>query len=218
MAVSPDLQARLQNSEFRGRRLNRRSGVSESTSTGNVKPSNRAGSRFRRAALAIGFSFPSLDQTTSKCKATLRRSVFVSSTFCRATVILLSVKHESDGDAVSFQYLSNWHDACILKGESAGERWPNLRSDSDGNYIRQSPRDLQGVESGHEVAFSDGVRHQSNSLDESLTARTVPGPSRPNCSASSRSVSPRLSAQMKSRSSGARSKSGRGQSGSGTTG
>ena len=31
MAVSPDLQARLQNSEFRGRRLNRRSGVSEST-------------------------------------------------------------------------------------------------------------------------------------------------------------------------------------------
>ena len=84
------------------------------------------------------------------------------------------MKHESDGDVVSFQYLSNWHDACIFKGESAGERWPNLRSDSDGNYIRQRPRDLQGVESGHEVPFSDGVRHQSNSLDESLTARIVP--------------------------------------------
>ena len=37
------------------------------------------------------------------------------------------------------------------------------------------PRDLQGVESGHEVVFSDGVRHQSNSLDENPTARTVPG-------------------------------------------
>jgi hypothetical protein len=175
MAVSPDLQARLQNSEFRGRRLNRRSGVSESTSTGNVKPSNRAGSRFRRAAPAIGFSFPFLDQTTSKCKATLRRSVFVSSTFCRALVILLSVKHESDGDAVSFQYLSNWHDACIFKGESAGERWPNLRSDSGGNYIRQRPRDLQGVESGHKVAFSDGVRHQSNSPGRKPHRKDSPG-------------------------------------------
>ena len=79
------------------------------------------------------------------------------------------------GDAVSFQYFSNWHETCIFKGASAGERWPNLRSDSDGNYIRQCPRDLEGVESGHEVVFSDGVRHQSNSLDESLTARTVPG-------------------------------------------
>src|ERR1700733_8822295 len=175
MAVSPDLQARLQNSEFRGRRLNRRSGVSESTSTGNVKPSDRAGSRFRRADPAIGFLFPFLDQTTSKCKAARRRSLFTSSTFCRALVILLSVKHEFDGDAVSFQYLSNWHDACIFKGESVGEGRPNLRSDSDGNYIRQHPRGLQGVESGHEVAFSDGVRHQSNSLDESLTARTGPG-------------------------------------------
>src|ERR1700751_3967507 len=105
----------------------------------------------------------------------LRRSVFVSSTFCRALVILLSVKRDSDGDAVSFQYLSNWHGACIFEGESAGERWPHLRSDSDGNYIRQRPRDLQGVESGHEVVFSDWVRHQSNSLDERPTARTVPG-------------------------------------------
>jgi len=34
---------------------------------------------------------------------------------------------------------------------------------------------VKGIESGHEVAFSDGVRHQSNSLDESLAARTVPG-------------------------------------------
>ena len=175
MAVSPDLQARLQNSEFRGRRLNRKSGASESTSTENVNPSNRAGSRFRRATPATGFSFPFLDQTTSKCKATLRRSVFVSSTFCPALVILLSVKHESDGGAVSFQYLSNWHAACIFTCESAGERWPHLRSDSDGNNIRQRPRDLQGVESGHEVAFSDGVRNQSNSLNESLTAMTVPG-------------------------------------------
>src|ERR1700757_2149800 len=106
MAASPDLQARLPNWEFRGRRLNRRSGVSESTSTGNVKPSNRADSRFRRAAPAIGFSFPFLDQTTSKCKATLRRSFIVSSTFCRTFVILLSVKYESDGDAVSFNILA----------------------------------------------------------------------------------------------------------------
>src|ERR1700739_129598 len=139
MAVSPDLQARLQNSEFRGRRLNRRSGVSESTSTGNVKPSDRSGSRFRRAAPAIGFSFPFLDQTNSKCKVTRRRSVFISSTFCRALVVLLSLKHESDGDAVSFQYLSSWHDACIFKGENAGETWPHLRSNSDGNYIRPRP-------------------------------------------------------------------------------
>ena len=64
---------------------------------------------------------------------------------------------------------------AYFKGENAGERSPNLRSDSDGNYIRQRPRDLQVVESGLEVAFSDGVRHHSNSLDESLTARTVPG-------------------------------------------
>ena len=34
---------------------------------------------------------------------------------------------------------------------------------------------LQGIENGHEVALSDGVMHQSNALDESLTARTVPG-------------------------------------------
>ena len=88
---------------------------------------------------------------------------------------MLSLKHASDGDAVSFQYLSNWHDTCIFKGEGAGERRPNLRRDSDGNYVRQRPRDLQAVESGHEVAFTDEVRHQSNSLDESLTARTVPG-------------------------------------------
>src|ERR1700722_13128019 len=99
MAVSPDLQAPLQNSEFRGRRLNRRSGVSESTSTGNVKPSNLAGSRFRRTDPASAFSFPFFDQTTSKCKATRRQSVFVSSTFCRALVILLCAKHESDSDA-----------------------------------------------------------------------------------------------------------------------
>ena len=117
---------------------------------------------------------PFVDQTTSKCKAIRRRSVFISSTFCRALVILLSVKHESDGDAVSFQYLGNWHDACLFKSENAGERSPNLRSDSDGNYIRQRPRGLQVVESGLEVAISDGVRHHWNSLDESLTARTVP--------------------------------------------
>ena len=64
------------------------------------------------------------------------------------------------GDAVSFQYFSNWHETCIFKGASAGERWPNLRSDSDGNSVRQRSRDLQGVESGHEVTFSDGVRHR----------------------------------------------------------
>jgi hypothetical protein len=61
------------------------------------------------------------------------------------------------------------------KAKAQKKDGPNLRSDSDGNYIRQRPRDLQGVESGHEVVFSDGVRHQSNSLDKSPTARTVPG-------------------------------------------
>jgi len=55
----------------------------------------------------------------------------------------------------------------------AQEKVAKLKERFRWNYIRQRPRDLQGVESGHEVPFSDGVRNQSNSLDESLTARIV---------------------------------------------
>jgi hypothetical protein len=35
---------------------------------------------------------------------------------------LLGVQHESDDDAVSFQHLSNWHDACISNSEAAGAK------------------------------------------------------------------------------------------------
>src|SRR5580692_5449196 len=39
--------------------------------------------------------------------------------------ISLSVQHDSDHGPVSFQHLSNWHDACLPKCETAEtpERW-----------------------------------------------------------------------------------------------
>ena len=52
--------------------------------------------------------------------------------FCRVLVILLSLKHASDDEAVSFQHISNWHEACIFSCENAGDGPPRIKSDSSG--------------------------------------------------------------------------------------
>jgi hypothetical protein len=66
---------------------------------------------------------------------------------------LLSVQHESDDGAVSFQHLSNWHDACISNCETAGDRSPRkgaiqmaITSDS----VREI---FKGLENGDGAAF-----------------------------------------------------------------
>jgi hypothetical protein len=70
-------------------------------------------------------------------------AVFDFGTFCRVLVILLSLKHASDDEAVSFQHISNWHDACMSNCENAGEKTPRIRSDSSGDHVRQGSRDIQ---------------------------------------------------------------------------
>jgi hypothetical protein len=39
---------------------------------------------------------------------------------------LLSERHESDDDAVFFQHLSEWHDACMSISKRAGDRSPEI--------------------------------------------------------------------------------------------